>query len=61
MSQFIDALLFLFVSFGKYASIAAAVVVLIFALKQHTLISDTCDLMQVVRVRHHTMRTVRAQ
>lgn len=56
MSQFIDAL-FLFMSLGKYASIAAAAVVCCFGFGTAHVDQRFSDWMQVVRVRHHTVRT----
>lgn len=56
VSQFIDAL-FLFMSLGKYASIAAAAVVSCFGFETAHVDQRFSDWMQVVRVRHHTVRT----
>lgn len=56
VSQFIDAL-FLFMSLGKYASIAAAAVVCCFGFETAHVDQRFSGWMQVVRVRHHTVRT----
>lgn len=58
MSQFIDALFSYFLFVLVHILVAVTAVLVVLALKQHTLISDLCDSMQVVRVRHHTVRTV---